>query len=152
MNAKGRNSGKRWKLKCGCAIAPGQISGQFGRKQVGVGAGHINVAIQIHTERIHRILPVPDLLHLVQKQVEPLALGGAFHHILIKALAVHVRKLHGLKVRREDLFLHAPLFPQMCHHQFQQAGLAAAPDSGHDLDDLHILNGNELIKILRSVF
>ena len=41
---------------------------------------------------------------------------------------------------------------EMCHHQFQQAGFAAAPDSGHDLDDLHILNGNELIKVLRSVF
>ena len=133
-------------------IASGQIRGQFGGKQVGVGTGHINVAIQIHTEGIHGILPVPNLLHLVQKEVEPLALGCAFHHILIKALTVHVCKLHGLKVHREDLFLHDALFPQMCHHQFQQAGFAAAPDSGHDLDDLHILNGNELIKVLRSVF
>ena len=133
-------------------IAPGQICGQFGGQQVGVGAGHINVAIQIHAEGIHGILPVPNLLHLVQKKVESLTLGDSFHHILIKPLAVHVCKLHGLKVHREDLFLHDALFPQMRHHQFQQAGFAAAPDSGHDLDDLHILNGNELIKVLRSVF
>ena len=133
-------------------IASGQIRGQFGGQQVGVGAGHINVAIQIHAEGIHGILPVPNLLHLVQKQVKPLFLGYTLHHILIKLLAVHIGKLHGLKVHREDLILHDALFPQMCHHQFQQAGFAAASDSGHDLDDLHILNGNELIKVLRSVF
>ena len=86
-------------------ITAGEIGRQF------VGAGHINITVQVHTEGIDGVLPTRYLLHLVQKEIEPFALGGAFHDVLIQTLAVQVGKPHGLKIHREKLVLCDALLP-----------------------------------------
>ena len=92
-------------------ITAGEIGRQFRREQVGVGASHINITVQVHTEGIDGVLPIRYLLHLVQKEIEPFALGGAFHDVLIQTLAVQVGKPHGLKIHREKLVFCDALLP-----------------------------------------
>ena len=66
--------------------AAGQIGGIFRRKQVGVGAGDVDVAIQIHAKRIDRVFPACHTLQFIEKQIHPLARQRTLFHILIQVI------------------------------------------------------------------
>ena len=60
-----------------------EIGGILGGQQVGVGAGNVDVAVQIHPEGIDRIFPGVDALQLVKEEVHPLARNGFLFYIVV---------------------------------------------------------------------
>lgn len=65
-------------------VAPGQISGQLTRKKVCIRAREVDVAIEVDPHRIDRILPTPDSLGLVYKNVGAALIRQAPANVIIE--------------------------------------------------------------------
>ena len=128
-------------------IPPGEVGGKLRGQQVGIGAGNVDVAVQIHPEGIDRIFPAADALYLVKEQVHPLARDGAVHDMGVKIPCGHVGKAHGFKVDLDDLFFQNTAGPKLVGHQLHQTGFSAPADAGDDLDHLGIPERLELFQI-----
>ena len=129
----------------------GQIGSVFGRKQVGVGAGDINVAVEVHPEGVDGILPTFDSLQFVEEQIHPFAGNDSGFDIVVEVVGGHFFELMGFKVHLDDLVIRDAGFLQVSDHQLQQTGLAAAADAGDDLDGFRIPESDDLFQIQISL-
>ena len=125
----------------------GQVGGVLRGQQIGVGAGHIDVAVEIHPEGIHRILPLVDALDLVKEQISALLLRQPLLHIPVQFLHSHSAEVHGFKIHLDDLVIRHTSIPQMKDHQLHQAGFSAAPDACDDLHRLGILKRDQPVQV-----
>ena len=119
-------------------IASAQIGRKLTGQQLCIGAGDVDVAIQRNTERVDALLPVLDLLNLIEKEVDLAAdLLGAFGDLVVQRLRglqvgiAHILKVDGDKLRPADAGLRKLLLDQLQHDR-----LSAAANTGHDLDQL----------------
>ena len=119
-------------------IAPAQHGRQFAGQQLGVGAGDVNVAVQLNAEGVDGFFPLRNFLNLIKKQIDFARDGsGPFQHLFVQRLCrAEVRIAHDFKVKRNHLrILNARRF-QLVLDEIQHDGLAAAPDAGHHLHQI----------------
>ena len=129
-----------------------KIGGQFRRKQICIRTGDVNITIKIHTERVDRVFPSRDPLHLIKEQIHPFIGQNTGFHIFVKTSDIHVWKTHGLKVHFQNLFLCNTILTQVLGHQLHKAGFSATPDASNDLDHLRVLKRNHPIQIEITLF
>ena len=81
-------------------VSSGKIGCQFAGKQLGIGAGQVNITIEIDTKRIDCNLPALHLLNLIQKNIN--FAGAAFRFfcdVVVKRFcSTGVAEAHGLKI------------------------------------------------------
>ena len=117
---------------------------------MGIGAGDIDVAVQIHPEGIHGVFPAADALHLVKEQVHPLARNHPVGNIAVKFLCSHVGKTNGFKVDLDDLLFFDAFGSKFIGHQLHQTGFSATADASDDLDHFRVPERLELFQIQGS--
>lgn len=88
-------------------IAPAQHGRQFAGQQLGVGAGDVNVAVQLNAEGVYGFFPLRNFLNLVKKQVNFARNGSCpFQHLFVQRLCrAEVRIAHDLEVKRNHLHI-----------------------------------------------
>ena len=133
-------------------ISACHICCQFTGQQFAVGACHIDIAVKIYTEGVDRILPCFDPLKLIKEKIHPLSRDNALFHIPIDIVGAHPSKIKGFKIHLNDLLRQNTGIFQVLYHQFQQTGLAAAPNAGYHLDRLGIPEANQLLQINIALF
>ena len=129
---------KRKRIDHKLHIPTAQISRKLTGQQLCIGSGDVDVAIQRNTERVDALLPVLDLLDLIEKEVDLATdLLGAFGDLIMQRLCglqvgiAHIFKIDGDKLRRADTGLREFLLDQLQHDR-----LPAAANTGHDFNQL----------------
>ena len=68
-------------------IPPGNVGSQFAGQQPGVGAGDVDVRMELHPQGVDRLLPALHLLNLIEEQVELfLAVSDFLTYIVMKGV------------------------------------------------------------------
>ena len=115
-------------------IAPGQIGRYFRGHHTGVGAGNIQIHIEIRGQGINNLLPALDFLYLIEEQIG-FPRGHKLHlQLSIHFLGRHPIIFHGIVTTADNTFLrNIPLRFQPLHNHFKNRRFPAAANAGKNL-------------------
>ena len=99
-------------------------------------------------EAVYNILPIRDVLDLIQKHIGHPIPGHAFRDVAMERRRVPQRAIvEVFKIDVENLGILHTGGAQVILKNLHQCGFAASADTGNDFDDVFILKGNQLLQV-----
>ena len=123
-------------------ISSGKVGGVFRGKQVCIGTGDINIAVEIYAESIDCFFPLGHPLEFIEKKVHPLSGEDTGFDVFVETVHIHMAEGKRFEIHFNQLLLFHARFQKVESHELQKTGFAAAADTCNDFDRLFILKGN----------
>ena len=122
-------------------IPPGDVGRQLAGQQPGVGAGDVDVRMELHPQGVDCLFPALYLLDLIEEQVELfLAVADLLTYIVVQGMVLAEMLITQVFKIQKDGIRTAYLVTNL----LQQDAFPATPDAGQYLDDVLADEGSNL--------